>query len=54
MLRDKVYTIIYSMHMDGCFVQTRPNTGGVFGRTNNTFGGSLSYVLLLFSTLSLN
>ena len=39
------------MRTSGCFVQTRPNTGTVFGRTNNTFGGTLSYVLPLFSTL---
>ena len=39
------------MRTGGCFVQTRPNTGAVFGRTNNTFGGTLSYILQLFSTL---
>ena len=35
----------------GFSVQTRPNIGAVFGRTNNTFGGTLSYVLPLFSSL---
>ena len=35
-----------------CLVQACPNTGAVFGRTNHTFGGTLSYVLLLFSTLA--
>ena len=44
------FTLSY-MRTDGCFVPTRPNTGAVFGRTNNTFGGTLSYVLPLFSTL---
>ena len=28
-----------------------PTTGAVFGRTNNTFGETLSYVLPLVSTL---
>ena len=36
----KAYTI-----MSGCFVQTHPNIGAVFGWTNNTLGGTLSYVL---------
>ena len=48
MLRDKVYTIIYAYRW--MFVQTCPNTGAVFGRTSNTFGGTLSYVVPLFST----
>ena len=33
------------------FVLPCPNTGAVFGRTNNAFGGALSYVLPLFSTV---
>ena len=47
MLRHTRFTLSY-MCTDGCFVQTCPNTGAVFGRTNNTFGGTLSYVLHYF------
>ena len=36
------------MCTNGCFVQTRPNIGAIFGQTNNTFDGTLSYVLPLF------
>ena len=43
------FTLIYTGE---CLVQTCPNTGAVFGRTNHTFGGTLSYLLLLFSTLA--
>ena len=35
------YHHIYA-HIDGCFVQTLPNTGAIFGQTNNVFGGTLS------------
>ena len=51
MIRYKVYTIIYAYGR--CFVQTHPNTGAAFGETNNIFGGIMSYVLPLFSTLSM-
>ena len=33
--RAKRQGLHYHMPMGGCFIQTRPNTGEVFGRTNN-------------------
>ena len=48
--RQGVCTLSY-MLTGGCFVQTCSNTRAVFGRTNNTLGGTFSYILPLFSTL---